>query len=118
MTDAIRATAIERYRSDPRFRALAITIAHRAKAEFGRIDPERAERDGMELAIQVAMMTMEAFYQEDGELAAQRQIADHFKALAEQALAISPTIRGAQFAGAWLDELRPPVPTPSGDRET
>lgn len=83
-------TASERYREDARFNAIVQSIVSRVMKERGPVDPERADRDAYEIAIRVAAMVLETIFQEDAELNAQRELAERYKKIAEDALMFAP----------------------------
>lgn len=88
--EAISRRAIERYRNDARFRAVANYIVHRAMKEHGRIDPEYADEAAFRIAERATVLLLETIFENDAELKAQRELADHYKKMAEGALMITP----------------------------
>lgn len=82
----------ERYRRDARFHALATSIVARVMNDHGRVDPERADQEAADIATRVAALVLETVFTEDAELNVQREIAERYCKLAEDALACSPIL--------------------------
>lgn len=82
--------ARRRYQSDLRFRGVAQSIVARVMQAHGPVDPERADLEASNIALDVCVMLLETVFREDAELGAMRAERDHFKVLAEQALRRSP----------------------------
>ena len=86
----IKSLAIDRYRNDARFRALAMSTVSRAMHDHGRVDPYKADRDACDIATTACVVLLETIFQEDAELNAMRRERDEYKKIAERALALSP----------------------------
>jgi hypothetical protein len=79
--------AYERY---PRFRMLVqSTVAHEIN-KHGPIDPDRAMRAAHDIATAVGATLLQRIYENDAELAEQKAMADHYRKIAEEALAVRP----------------------------
>lgn len=86
---ALRGRAIDAYTREARFAVLVREVVARAMRDYGPIDPE-ASRAAHDIALDAAAILLKAIYEEDGELAAQKEIADRYRKLAEEALAVAP----------------------------
>lgn len=82
--------ALRRYRNDVRFRAIVQSVVSAAMIEHGRIDPDRAGRAANEIATKACAILLETVFRDDAELNAQRQMAESYRKLAEEALVRSP----------------------------
>ena len=88
-----QATALaarKRYKIDLRFRSMVQSVVGQTRKELGRINPDRAERDATELALQSCALLIETIFQNDAELNALRHQVDAFRKMAEDALRLSP----------------------------
>lgn len=78
--------------NDLRFKMLVDGCVVEARRECGPVDPDHAERAAYEQARYAAALLLARVYDEDGELAAMRAERDHYKSLAEKALALQPAV--------------------------
>jgi hypothetical protein len=83
------AEAVHRYRNDPRFRATTQSVVHEALQDFMRRNPGADHRAAHDLATEVAALMQARLFAADAELLAQREIAERYKRLAEDALSTS-----------------------------
>ena len=81
----VRAAMERGMRNEPRFRALVDSCVAMARQEYGRVDPDHADRAAYEHATFAAAMLLARVYDEDGELAAMKAQRDHFREIALQA---------------------------------
>jgi hypothetical protein len=79
------ATEISRqlWERDARFHALALSAVAKALRKHGPIDPERAEREAHDIAIDAVVNVLASVYTDDAEISALRMERDAYK---EQAL--------------------------------
>jgi hypothetical protein len=82
----------ELYERDVRVRALVQSCAAFAQQEFGRVDPEKADRDANEIATRACMLLAGRIYTEDAEIVALRYERDQYRKLAEDTLLGLPRI--------------------------
>lgn len=85
--------AADRYQRDSRFRAMAMSIAHEVMREHVERNPDQEYREVANTVDRAVTVTMERIFHEDAELRAQREMADRYRKIAEDALATSmPTL--------------------------
>lgn len=82
--------SVKRYHNDQRFRAITQSVVHEAMREYIDRNPDADYREAHRLAEKVAAIMQERLFNEDAELTTQRQLADHYRKIAEDALALSP----------------------------
>lgn len=80
------ARAMQSFDKDARFRALAMSSVARAQNDFGRVNPENADRDANEIALRATALLLQQIFENDAELFAARTERDHYKKLTESAL--------------------------------
>jgi hypothetical protein len=88
MTQPLTATSIAE--REHRLRMIAMSAVAQAHEHVPEIDPERCERDAHDLALYAAYIAIERIMNGDTELTAMRIERDHYKALAETALVMTP----------------------------
>lgn len=81
--------AYDRYDRDPRFRAIAQSVIREAMGEYTMRNPDADWREADRLATNVAAILLERVFKNDAELNAQREIAERYKKLCEETLAVS-----------------------------
>lgn len=79
------------YRKDVRARALVMQAVATAMRDFGPVDPERADQDAHDIALRATAHLIGMIYESDAELFAAHAERDHYKALAERALMLTPS---------------------------
>lgn len=90
--EAVMTNATELYRKDVRIRAMIDSAVHAARGEFGRyIDPERADKEALDLALRACAILASRIYTEDAEINSLRWERDRYKQLAEQSLRLAPS---------------------------
>lgn len=91
-TETLRDRATFAYRHQVRFRGMVDHIVNQAlnEHEWYLCDPKRSRRDLAEYAQDVAAQVLKLIYEEDAEIARLTQERDHYKKLAEEALAVRP----------------------------
>lgn len=75
----VRADMADGMRNDPRFRALVDSCVAMARDEYGRVDPDDADRAAYEQATFAAAMLLARVYDEDGEMAMLRAERDAYR---------------------------------------
>ena len=83
-------SAVESYRKDARFHAIALSCVAAALRDHGRVDPERADRAAHDIALAAVVLLLQRVYTEDAELAAMRIERDYYKKLAMEGLLSRP----------------------------
>lgn len=78
--------ARERYDRDQRFRAIVQSVTHDVLERH----PNMQNREGCNLAEDMAATLLERVFSEDAELTAQRTMADRYRKIAEDVLALAP----------------------------
>lgn len=82
--ERVRAAMESGMRNDPRFRALVDSCVAMARQEYGRVDPDHADRAAYEHAAFAAAMLLARVYDEDGELVAMKRERDRYREMALQ----------------------------------
>lgn len=82
--------AVDSYRHDARFHALAQAHVSRAMTEHGPIDPEEADRAAYDIALQAAALLLQSIYEDDAELRALREENARLKEIAYVGLVSRP----------------------------
>lgn len=65
--------AVDAYRNEARFHAVAQSIVARSVADYGEIDPERTRQAAHEIALQATVLLLQTIYEDDAELRALRE---------------------------------------------
>ena len=84
MQTAFRRRAIEAYRNDPRFHARVSAIVDRVLHDHGPVDPERADREARDIAVDVAAQVLQASYEGDAEIASLKHERDADKKFSDR----------------------------------
>lgn len=88
--DALKERAIDAYRKDRRFHATAQSIVAHVMREHGRVDPERADREASDIALDACALLLKTIYENDEEISRLVQERDIYKGFAEQSAGITP----------------------------
>ena len=92
MTQSTSHRAVAADNRDARFHAVAQSVVSQVLAERRPIDPDTAERDVHDIAVEVAVLLLQRVFEEDAELRAARFERDQWKAIAEQAVKFRPHV--------------------------
>ena len=89
--EALTKTAMQLWERDNRFRMIVQSSVVAAMDKHGRVDPERADREAHDIALEAGILIATQILEGDAELKAARMERDHYKALAERAIRLSPS---------------------------
>lgn len=89
--EAVVTNATELYRKDARIRMLVDSAVHAARGELGRhIDPERADKEALDMALRACAILASRIYTEDAEINVLRHERDQYHKLAEESIILRP----------------------------
>lgn len=82
--------AIAAYNKDIRFRNIVQSLVAHEINKYGEIEPDRAALAAHRIATAVAASLLQAIYEDDAELTAQKALADRYRGIVEDALLVRP----------------------------
>ncbi len=89
--EALNLTAMRLWERDNRFRMIVQSSVVAAMSKHGPVDPDRADREAHAIALEAGILIATQILEGDAELKVARMERDHYKALAERALRLSPS---------------------------
>lgn len=82
--------AVENYRRDARFAAIAQSCVAAAMHAYGEFDPRDAYRAASHIATDACALLLQRIYEDDAELKEQKAMADKFREMALEGAALRP----------------------------